>query len=342
MLERLELENFTAFDELDINFSPGINLFIGQNGTGKTHILKILYSVIAALYKQEPAQRSTAISNKINAVFMPKEGKLGRLAKRRPGTANATIRITKNSKRATLSFHNRTKGKLKCSVRWDMPVKDSSIYIPVKEMLANAPGFRSLYEEHMIHFAEVYADIVDKAFIPPRRGPTAKDRKKLLGMIQKIIEGKVISKGEQFYLKNIHGELEFSLLAEGMRKLGLLWLLIQNGTLLEGAKLFWDEPEANLNPSMIKTVAEILLSLQRSGVQIFIATHSYIVLKQFDLLKTSNDNVRFFELYRDPTTQSVLHREGETYLEVVPNKISDAYTEVYDEEVRRSLGGPAD
>ncbi len=339
MLERLELENFTAFDELDIRFSPGINVFIGQNGTGKTHILKILYAVIAALHGKEPTDRCVAISDKVNAVFMPREGNLGRLAKRKPGTTNAKIRITKKGKPATLSFHNREPKKLECSVRWDMPVRDSSIYIPVKEMLANAPGFSSLYKERMIHFSEVYADIIHKAFVPPKKGQPSGDRKKLLEIIRKIIVGRVISKGEQFYLKNKHGELEFDLLAEGMRKLGLLWLLIQNGSLLEGAKLFWDEPEANLNPSMIKTVAEILLSLQRSGVQIFVATHNYIVLKQFDLLKTSKDNVRFFELYRDPKTQNILHREGESYLEIVPNKISEAYTDIYDEEVRRSLGG---
>ncbi|MDP2983851.1 MAG: AAA family ATPase [Candidatus Latescibacter sp.] len=49
MINRLELKNFTAFDELLMDFSPGVNLIIGENGTGKTHILKILYSVLSAL-----------------------------------------------------------------------------------------------------------------------------------------------------------------------------------------------------------------------------------------------------------------------------------------------------
>ena len=38
MLERITFEKFTAFEKLDIEFSPGINVFIGENGTGKTHI----------------------------------------------------------------------------------------------------------------------------------------------------------------------------------------------------------------------------------------------------------------------------------------------------------------
>ena len=90
-----------------------------------------------------------------------------------------------------------------------------------------------------------------------------------------------------------------SLLAEGLRKLGLLWLLIQNGTLLQGSVLFWDEPETNLNPRLFGPVVEILLELQRQGVQIFIATHDYLILKQLDLQTTDKDQVAYHALYGD-------------------------------------------
>ena len=118
-------------------------------------------------------------------------------------------------------------------------------YIPVKDMMANAPGFRSLYEEREIHFEEVYADILRKAFLPLLKGPTDRDRKILLNRLQAAMAGKVVAKNEEFFLRSKHGELEFTLLAEGFRKLGLLWILIQNGTLLKGSALFWDEPETN-------------------------------------------------------------------------------------------------
>ena len=78
-------------------------------------------------------------------------------------------------------------------------------------------------------------------------------------------------------------DLELSLLAEGFRKLGLLWLLIRNGTLLEDSVLFWDEPEANLNPKLYRLLMYVLLELQRNGVQVFLATHDYIILKELDL-----------------------------------------------------------
>ena len=44
ILKSIKLENFTVFENIICDFSPGINIFIGENGTGKTHLLKILYA----------------------------------------------------------------------------------------------------------------------------------------------------------------------------------------------------------------------------------------------------------------------------------------------------------
>ena len=47
MLKQLKIENFTVFTEADFEFSPGLNVIVGENGTGKSHVLKLAYSVIA-------------------------------------------------------------------------------------------------------------------------------------------------------------------------------------------------------------------------------------------------------------------------------------------------------
>ncbi|MCE2487800.1 MAG: ATP-binding protein [Desulfurellaceae bacterium] len=156
-------------------------------------------------------------------------------------------------------------------------------------MLSNAPGFLSLYAEREIHFEEVYADILHRAYRPLLRGPMDSLRRRLLTKLQKAIDGKVTVNNDEFFLRNKQGNLEFTLLAEGMRKLGLLWLLIQNGTLQNGSVLFWDEPETNLNPKLFGILIDILLELQRGCVQIFLATHDYFILKELDLQKKSGD-----------------------------------------------------
>jgi predicted ATPase len=40
-LVRLEIENFTAFEHAVFDFSSGVNVLIGENGTGKSHVLKL-------------------------------------------------------------------------------------------------------------------------------------------------------------------------------------------------------------------------------------------------------------------------------------------------------------
>jgi predicted ATP-binding protein involved in virulence len=43
MINKLTLQEFTVFSNAEITFSPGINVIIGQNGSGKMHLLKAAY-----------------------------------------------------------------------------------------------------------------------------------------------------------------------------------------------------------------------------------------------------------------------------------------------------------
>ena len=104
---------------------------------------------------------------------------------------------------------------------------------------------------------------------------------------------------EHFYLKpGNQAKLEFNLVAEGLRKIALLWQLIKNGTLEKGAVLFWDEPEANINPKFIPELVKILLMLQEDGVQVFVSTHDYFLAKYFDVLKGTKDDVHYYSFYK--------------------------------------------
>lgn len=40
MLEAIDLDNFTLFSSARLRFSPGLNLLVGENGSGKTHLLE--------------------------------------------------------------------------------------------------------------------------------------------------------------------------------------------------------------------------------------------------------------------------------------------------------------
>ncbi len=157
-------------------------------------------------------------------------------------------------------------------------------------------------------------------------------------ILQQSMDGKVITRNEEFFLKSPQGELEFTLLAEGIRKLGLLWVLIQNGTLLDGSVLLWDEPEANLNPKLMRTVVQILIELQRMGVQVFITTHNYNLLKEFDLQLLPQDRVLFHSLFRD-TDRNVQVASFPRYEDLQPNAIDDTLGALADRDIRQQMGG---
>lgn len=342
MIEQIKLERFTAFESLTLQFSSGINLFIGENGTSKTHLLKAVYAAC------DVSKNQKSLADKVNRVFLPSGEQIGRLVKRRSVSTTGSFEVTRKVNGLTksiavkLSLSSHTKEPAKATVSgahklWhEHPVE--SVYIPVKDMMANAPGFRSLYSLRHIHFEEVYADIIDRVFLGSLKGPTDQARKKLLDILQQSMDGKVIAKNEEFFLKSPQGELEFTLLAEGIRKLGLLWVLIQNGTLLNGSILFWDEPETNLNPKLMRTVVEILIELQRMGVQLFITTHNYSLLKEFDLQKSATDQVLFHSLYRDQTG-SIKASSFANYDEMKPNAIDESFAGMVDREIRQSMDG---
>ncbi len=340
MLGKIKLENFTVFEKLEIDFSPGINIFVGENGTGKTHIIKALYSACDISKSQK------SLAEKIFRVFLPSKNRIGRLVRRTPSSSKGYIEVwrksPKNEIRIRLKLSSHTQAPEQASEsgntrQWrEHPIE--SVYIPVKDMMANAPGFRSLYSLRDIHFEEVYADIIDRAFLGTLKGPVDAQRKKLLAILQKSMDGKVITKNEEFFLKNKQGELEFTLLAEGVRKLALLWVLIQNGSLTNGSVLFWDEPEANLNPKLMGTVVEILIELQRMGVQIFLTTHDYVTLKEFDLQATDQDKLLFHSLYWGVESRKIEIASTDTYLDIAPNAIDDTFGDIVDREISKTMG----
>ena len=337
-ISKVQLTRFTAFQDLEMEFSPGVNVFIGANGTGKTHILKALYAACDITTGQV-----SDYPEKLVRVFMPSGNQLGRLVKRRQGSAKAVIRVHRGDTELRVEFahnNNPKTASVKGGDAW-RKVRMENAYIPVKEMLANAPGFRSLYGQRSVSFEEVYADILDRAHLPVALGPPPLEQRRLLENLRKTIQGRVEIRGEEFFLRDRHGNLEFSLLAEGMRKLGLLWLLIRNGTLDLGKRsfLFWDEPETNLNPKMFRMLADILLQLQRGDAQIFLATHSHAFLLAFYQQVQDGDKVSYHSLYRSKESGEIQSVASPHYAGIRPNAIVEAWDEIYNSQLERSLGG---
>ena len=336
-ITRVKLENFTVFESLDLEPSPGINVLVGANGTGKTHLMKVCYAAC------DVTGSNVDFLRKLYNVFLPSQRSYFRLARLESERQSAKFDIICGERGLELSLDKRGgiagKGSAEVNpLNWYEP-RIESAYIPTKDMLANAPGFRSLYAAREVHFEEIYQDILDRAYLPALRDPAEYVPAAVTDRLEDALGGKVVLHGEEFFLSGEQGEIEFTLLAEGLRKLGLLWLLIRNGSLRPGAVLFWDEPETNLNPKLHGVVIEVLLELQRLGVQIFLATHDYVILKELDLEARDGDKIAFHSLYRSDETGEIACQTSNSYSEIHPNAIADTFSGIYDRDVKRALEG---
>lgn len=334
-ITQIKLENYTVFKNVEINFDKGINVFIGENGTGKTQIMKLLYSACQA------ASPKVSFPNKVVRTMLPDDFKISRLVTRKQGSSNANVKIsaqmdeTAPMRNLSMEFHHKTKkwdAKVVGEENWEKAFRDiSSIFIPAKEILSNSYNLTAAVEKDNIHFDDTYIDIINSAKVDVSVGRNSANRDERLKAIEKIINGTVSynSKKDEFYLLKGNSRQEFNLVAEGIRKMALLWLLVKNGTLEKGSVLFWDEPEANVNPSYMSTIVELLYELQREGVQIFVATHDYMLAKYFEVRKKEGDSLIFHSFKRDKNI--VEYDCSEKFGELKNNRIIEAFNTLLDE-----------
>jgi len=387
MITQIGLKNFTAFRDLAIDLSPKINVIIGENGTGKTHLLKVAYGLCMGytLLKSISAAGKKAIEKALTAkllrLFMPLDNKLGKL--RHHGVSdNAQLDACFASDRkvvATFQAQSRTLT-IQESANFEQ-YQAVPVFIPTKEVLSLVQGMN--HEEHDQKtvdriFDDSYIDLSGllkrkghddpqtKIDLDPRFGSIVPKLVKLIGgryywekggfcfqrgsYKEKPDPERSKSKHAQVYQDSMVTRFiptadpvySSSMTAEGYKKIGILHRLLINGSLNPGTSgpLFWDEPESNMNPKLMKPLVQILLELSRNGQQIVLATHDYVLLKWFDLLmdKGKADHVRFHALYRDIESGDVRVESTNDYNLIRKSAISDAFAELYDEDVKRALG----
>ncbi|MBE6111697.1 MAG: ATP-binding protein [Peptococcaceae bacterium] len=344
-ITKIQVNHFTVFEDLSLEFTSGINIFIGPNGAGKTHLMKVLYAACQA------ADPKVSFSNKIVTCFLPDDYRISRLLSRKQGSNTASVKVSAQkldetiNKTITAKFNSKTK-------KWDAEVtgeegwekqlgKCSSVYIPAKEILSNAYNLNAAVEKNNVSFDDTYLDVINSAKIDISVGKNAAWKETILKKIESIISGKVFydNDRDEFYLKQGNSKLEFNLVAEGIRKIALLWQLIKNGSLEPGALLFWDEPEANINPMYIPLLVDIMLELQSNGVQIFISTHDYFLVKYFDTRKNDNNEVLYHSFYRpdDKKDAGVVCETADSFTALKNNPIMDTFLKLYHEEVGKAM-----
>jgi predicted ATPase len=314
---------------VDFRFSPNINVFIGENGTGKTHVLKLLYSV---LWKNSGWDADSGSNlnwhNYLEKLFQAPISKLKR--------KNIGFEINWSSHLLNEHLNEKTAGgNYSSEVRNN---KIDTLFLPPNEILSSTKGFINLYRKQETGFERVWFDLavaLDGGLLKNQAYYTAK---KLVSEIETAINGTVVKEDGRFFVNfnDASGKTESPMVAQGINKLAQLIYLVLNGSINAETVLFWDEPEVNLNPKYIGIVAKFIQTLARAGVQIFIASHDYLLIHclslstEYKLENGKTVDTQFFSFVK--TENGTIIESGATLAKIETNVILDEYAALQETE----------
>ena len=94
-LTKIEANNFTVFENIEIPFNKGLNVLVGENGMGKTYIMKLAYAACQA------SKHDVSFSQKTTMLFRSDQSSIGRLVNRNKN-GNNTAKVSVESDTAKL------------------------------------------------------------------------------------------------------------------------------------------------------------------------------------------------------------------------------------------------
>jgi len=357
----IEIKDFLLFKGvLSAEFCPGINVITGENGSGKTTLMKVMYRLRGSskysqteefffaagrwngAFDSRPFEhlRMEVITNDENGRICIKSLRQSGLGEEEGGgdkvlvngnwaLYNADEFQDDFTKSFSTIFGDLQNELVFTSAGYKMA---PSVFIPVNHMLAYSRGLLEMIEAYEMDFDATQVDVLRLAQRPATK-EIKPNCKRVIDKIGKIIGGIVLHENGRFYIKKSSGQLvEFSIEASGFTRLSLLWKLLRNGLLESGSVLFWDEPEASINPTLIPDIVDILLELSRNGVQIFLATHDYNLMKYFSMARKADDKVAFYSLYK--TGNGVACEREDDYDLLEHNTIISAEIKLIEDEIK--------
>ncbi len=318
MLQSLEIKNFTVFEEAKLEFSAGLNIIIGDNGTGKTQLLKLGYFFLRVesedLY--QPEERLVFRAN-LDGIYRPESVK--NLIRNHQAKSVVKANLFQGGWSQISIQGSGLKGENSGNIK-EFP---KPLFLPTREIVSIYEGFAAALRNRELAFDKTFLDLADALALTPLKGERAERVTPIIAELEKQMNGKVIVKNGRFYLEQGKNRLEMPLVAEGIRKIAMLAYLLKNGSIQKGSTLFWDEPESNLNPKMMVQLAETLVILSSMDIQIFIATHSLFLLRELKIQLTKQPiAARFFAL--KPDKNGVTVNQGDAMEELDPIAALDA------------------
>jgi len=175
MLKSAKFQSFTTVPNGVWQFAEGLNVVVGENGVGKSHVLKALYAMLKVQAgRPEDLTKvflERAYADKLVRVMRPES--LGRLVKRKQGRDRCEIALTMESAKASSEIGFATNAKSQVDVKRlpETALELSPVYLPTRELITLCPWFLSLYDNYHLEFEETWRDTVSLLGSPSVKGP---------------------------------------------------------------------------------------------------------------------------------------------------------------------------
>ena len=290
MIHSVKISNFGPIASFEANGLKNLNLVIGRNGNGKTFLLKALYAAtkVTEQYKRGKEQRTFAelLQDKLYWTFQPE--KIGDLVRRGENRLEMEMQVGKRDGNVSFGFGPSTSKTILSPVNTVEVTDVNSIFLPAKEIVSLQEIIKESRSEryNAFGFDDTYYDLA-MALTPTTKGKNYKAFASAREELNNTIHGRIEydkNKKEWIFKDSANRTYAIGMTAEGVKKVAVLDALLGNHYLSKDSVGFIDEPEANLHPELISKFMDIIYTLSKVGIQFFIATHSYFVIKKMYLL----------------------------------------------------------
>ena len=338
-VEELRLQNFGKIENFYCNQFSNINLIIGENGTGKTFLLKALYSAVKAMEEYKRGDDITSmndlLSEKLRWTFQV--DKLGDMVSRN-AEEGLEFQMKLDKVELEYQFSKSASSKIGTVGTTNKGKEGNSIFIPAKEVLSLfSIILKSREIDKSFGFDDTYYDLAKALRIVPSRGKNytvfANSRK----MVSNVIDGNVEydeNNSKWYYKNNKKQKFSIGATSEGVKKIAIMDRLLANGYLNTNSIIFIDEIESALHPRAVCQFLDMLdIIANEMGVQVFITSHSYFVIKKLFLIALKKENM---------VSCISLNKGQESYIcdlhDGMPdNSIIDTSIELYEKEIEEVL-----
>lgn len=288
MINQIKLDNFGPLSGINWQALGKINLIIGGNGSGKTFLLKAIYSSLRTLeeYKRGNEQRSASdiLIDKLYWTFQAE--KIGDLVSK-GADAPLSSALTIDNKDFAYSFGSATSKQISSLENHVPPRASHSVFLPAKEVLSlHQIILKSREQDKVFGFDDTYFDLAKALRISPSKGKNYKEFAQSRTQLESILGGVVAydeTSGRWLFVKGRHN-FPIGVTAEGIKKIAILDTLLGNRYLDTKSVVLIDEPESALHPTAISQLLDIVAMLAERGIQFFMASHSYFVVKKLFLI----------------------------------------------------------